>query len=62
MENNGWFNIRDYLKSDNLAEPGRLIACKSVRGSNVVPSLYLDTCDWFLPELEKWHDRAHYSR
>ena len=22
----------------------------------------LDTCDWFLPELEKWHDSARYSR
>jgi hypothetical protein len=32
----------------NIAEPSRVVACRSVRGTNVVPLMYLHSLDWFM--------------
>ena len=48
MEEENWFDVRAAVKTDSIAEPGRLVADKSARGTRVIPMLYLDTCDWFM--------------
>jgi len=48
MEKYNWFDIRKHIESDNLAEPGRLVADKSIRRSNLVPLMYIETLDYFI--------------
>jgi predicted GNAT family N-acyltransferase len=43
MESFGWYDLRGSHPElgDNFVEPSRVVACKSVRGSAVVPLMYL---------------------
>jgi len=43
MESFGWYDLRGSHPElgDNFVEPSRIVACKSVRGSAVVPLMYL---------------------
>ena len=53
-ESYGWVpdmreQLAPHLKDPNsIAEPSRLVACRSVRGSNVVPFLYLHVQQWYM--------------
>ena len=41
--------IRPYVKDvKNIAEPCRVVADRSVRGSNIVPLMYLHCLEWFI--------------
>mmetsp|Transcript_3122 Transcript_3122/g.6294 ORF Transcript_3122/g.6294 Transcript_3122/m.6294 type:complete len:250 (+) Transcript_3122:86-835(+) len=52
-EKYNWIDVRGKLQpfvknANNIAEPSRVVACKSVRGTNVVPLMYLHCLDWFM--------------
>ncbi|GMI21444.1 hypothetical protein TeGR_g9943 [Tetraparma gracilis] len=49
----GWADVRSLVapharNADNLAEPSRVVADRSVRGSNVVPLMYLHCLEWMM--------------
>mmetsp|Transcript_24968 Transcript_24968/g.49705 ORF Transcript_24968/g.49705 Transcript_24968/m.49705 type:complete len:251 (-) Transcript_24968:116-868(-) len=49
----GWIDIRSriaphVINPNNIAEPSRVVADKSIRGSCVVPLMYLHCLDWFM--------------
>jgi len=47
-EHFGWYDIRakhPYI-GDNMIEPSRLVADKSIRGSHIIPLAYLHTAQW----------------
>jgi len=43
MERYGWFNLSEEIKRDGVYEWCRLVADKSVRGTNTAPILYIDS-------------------
>jgi hypothetical protein len=52
-EKYGWVDVRAGIKPfvkdpKNIAEPCRVVADRSVRGSNVVPLMYLHCLEWFI--------------
>ncbi|GMH54702.1 hypothetical protein TrRE_jg11417, partial [Triparma retinervis] len=52
-EKYNWIDVRGSLKPfvkdpNNIAEPSRVVACRSIRGTNVVPLMYLHCLDWFM--------------
>ena len=54
MEMEKWFDLRQNEKfssmvthPDNIAEPSRVVADRSIRGSNLVPLMYLHSLEWF---------------
>ncbi|GMI17043.1 hypothetical protein TrLO_g15322 [Triparma laevis f. longispina] len=52
-EEYGWVDIREELRphvnnSNNIAEPSRVVADRSIRGTCVVPLMYLHCLDWFM--------------
>mgnify|MGYP000014424857 CR=1 FL=1 len=55
MEIEKWFDLKNdknfnHLVTDpkHIAEPSRVIADRSIRGSNLVPLMYLHCLDWFM--------------
>jgi hypothetical protein len=49
----GWYDVRGAIAPfakdvNNIAEPSRVVACRSIRGTNVVPLMYLHCLDWFM--------------
>jgi len=52
-EKYGWIDVRGRIapfvnNPNNIAEPSRVVACRSIRGTNVVPLMYLHCLDWFM--------------
>ena len=52
-EKYGWIDLRSRIapsvrNPDNIAEPSRVVADRSVRGTCVVPLMYLHCLDWFM--------------
>jgi len=48
-----WADVRGMLKPhvtdvNSIAEPSRVVADRSIRGTNIVPLMYLHTLDWMM--------------